>query len=890
MTPLLKTKLFAPPAHPNQVVRPRLAHRLDDGLALGRRLTLVTAPAGYGKTTLVSAWLHGTGRPLAWFSLDAGDNDLVRFLSYLVAACRKVAGPVGEGVLTLLNAPALPSVEALMTILVNDLAELEEPAALVLDDYHVIEAEPIHEAVQYLVDHQPPNVHLVITSRVDPPLPISRWRVRGQVTEVRVSDLRFTTDEADAFLNGMMALGLPANAVSSLGERTEGWIAGLQLAALSLQGADADRAAAFVEAFNGSHRYIIDYLAEEVLGQQSPELRDFLCQTGVLDRFCAPLCDAVTGRTDSKAVLAALDRLNLFLIPLDEHRQWYRYHHLFADVLRSELTREQQAPQHLRAAAWYEESGHLIEAVGHASAAASWSEAARLITKAAPQILLGGEARTMLAWVDSVPEETVRACPELMVYRAWSLYMTSQLGAAVAYVDGMDPGQVAGLAPRVRGGLRCLQAWLTGMQGKSETIPLAYEALELVGPEPSLFRVALLLMLSNVDAMQGRPQKSVEVLYEVYEMGRTLGYPMATLAAAMNLGLTLTNLGRRREGEALCREAVSAFSDAQGRPLPLAGMVLVSLGYVLLEAGQLDEAEQCLLEGDRLVNQAGVKVYVAGDVEVWLGTIAMIRGEVEAALAQVRRGAESAVRLGRPRVASYMEAMEALIQAQIGDPAAAVRWLESCGLTPDMPPSIWSQAPQLIYARVLLATGRLDDAATVMDRLEQLLRQEGRLGTMVSLHVMQALLAAARGQGEAAGRCLETAVSLAAGEEYVTPFLEGTPRLLKLLPAVRHVAPAFVDHLLGVGSRSPVGAPVASAAGAGAVAASVHQAGLVEPLSERELELLRLLAAGLSNQEIADKLFIGLSTAKWHVVNILGKLGVKNRTQAVARARELNLV
>jgi len=442
MTGLLKTKLYAPRPHPAPVLRPHLLVRLDDGLRLGRRLTLVAAPAGYGKTTLATQWLRQAGRPFAWLSLDEGDNDPIRFVTYLAAAVSSVAGEgAGRSLRDLATNPPLPPGETLAALVINDLVDAPAPFTLVLDDYHTINTDLIHQLVQTLVEHGPPAFHLVLATRVDPPLPLSRWRARGQLTELRASDIQFSQAETGQFLNECMQLSLEHDLVEALQNRTEGWPAGLQLAALSLQGRSRAGATAFIQAFRGSHRHIIDYLMDEVLGQQDEPVRRFLCRTAVLDRLCAPLCDALTGRTNSKALLARLEQANLFLVPLDEERHWYRYHHLFADVLQTELTVDEARELHLAAARWHAEHGTLSDAVRHGLASGDGAEAARLVGLAAAEALHGGQAGTLLAWIDRLPAPTLQASPELLVYRAWAFFMAGRLteAAAAAEAGGRHP-------------------------------------------------------------------------------------------------------------------------------------------------------------------------------------------------------------------------------------------------------------------------------------------------------------------------------------------------------------------------------------------------------------------------------------------------------------------
>src|SRR5437588_5458158 len=425
-TPILATKLYLPRLRPNVVFRPRLLERLNEGVH--RKLTLISAPVGFGKTTLVSEWVEGIERPTAWLSLDEGDNDPTRFLTYLVAALQTIAATIGQGVLGVLQSPQPPPPEAMLTALLNDITALSDQFVLVLDDYHVLEAKAVDHALTFLLEHLPPQMHLVIATREDPPLPLARLRARGHLTEVRAADLRFTPSEAAAFLNQVMGLDLSAEDIAALERRTEGWIAGLQLAALSLQG--HQDVPAFIRAFAGDHRYIVDYLVEEVLQRQPEPVRSFLLQTSILDRLNGSLCDAVTGQEEGNARLEALERGNFFVVPLDDRRHWYRYHHLFAEVLSAPLMaqpRDQVATLHRRASAWYEQHGSVADAIRHALAAEDFERAAGLVELAVPAMGRNRQEATVLGWLRALPDELVRARPVLSVHYAGALLLHGEL-------------------------------------------------------------------------------------------------------------------------------------------------------------------------------------------------------------------------------------------------------------------------------------------------------------------------------------------------------------------------------------------------------------------------------------------------------------------------------
>ncbi len=626
---LLTTKLYLPPPRPNAVLRPRLTEQLERGLNLGCKLILVSASAGFGKTALVSEWLRlrargNEGPPLcasAWLSLDEADNDPTRFFTYLVAALQQLDKAIGQG---LRLTPQLPPVESLVTVLVNDLALLSGPAVLVLDDYHLIRTPLIHDTLELLLSHQPPHLHLVITTREDPPLPLSRWRVRGHLVEIRQDELRFTPDEVSAFMRHTMGLPLQPTAIAALEARTEGWVAGLQLAAISMQGRDERSLAEFIEAFSGSHRYVIDYLVEEVIQQQPDDIRRFLRETAILGRLSGPLCDAVLsrgageqrgrGEKDSpphlrtsaplpgsgQAILERLEQSNLFLIPLDDERRWYRYHHLFAEFLRTELDTVQQARLHRRAVCWFEANGLFAEAIQHALAAGDVVEAGRLIALAAPEALRRGELATLTGWLQALPDEFVQANYELTIFKAWLLWLTGQGALAEDTIHSASAVMPKDAPRRIRGRLVSLLALLAlGHQG-DEGLQLAQEALSLIDEDDVFFRSITLLVIGEVRNYAGDSVGAAQVFEEILQLGQKLSDPFLMIGGAMNLAQQWNWQGKRRQSVALCHQIIDEWDDSNGRPFPLIGLVYYTLAEMEYYAHNLDLAQQYLDKGSLL--------------------------------------------------------------------------------------------------------------------------------------------------------------------------------------------------------------------------------------------------------------------------------------------------
>jgi LuxR family maltose regulon positive regulatory protein len=901
-TPLLTTKLYIPPPRPNLVPRPRLLQRMDEGLSFGQRLMLVSAPAGFGKTTLVAEWICGIPREVAWISLDEGDNDPVQFLTYLIAALQQVDGNIGRTVQPMLRSPQVPPTQNSITALINELTAAGVPLVLVLDDYQLITSSVVHQALGFLLEHQPPSMLLVISTRQDPPLPLHRLRVRGQVTEIREGDLRFTVEETAAFLSQTMGLELPAEAIAALEARTEGWIAGVQLAAITMQvrlsqsrlaqstlagrGARGDFES-FVASFAGDDRYVMDYLVAEVLQQQPEAVREFLRQTAILDRLSASLCNAVTGREDGQAILDRLDRTNLFLVPLDRRREWYRYHRLFAEVLRATLSEEEQVPLHRRAAGWYERQGLVRQAIHHAlaygSACKDWEDAERLVRLAAEETLYSGGLTTVSGWLDALPEGRVRGDGELAIYKAWVLALSGEIEPAEVYADAAEACLCQAEAPAADlGKLRALRSFLAvfGSQNYEMAIELAGNALRLLEQDQARWRVIALWSMAESQERTRNITEAISTLREARRQGRTLGSQVFATTVEIFLATTLHMHGERREAVAACQETIEYYTAEAGGPPPVIGMVLSLLGVLHYEANQLQEARSCLDRGLALSKQLALDSPVSYSLGFCAATL-HAQGETRAALDAIQRAYELASRASLAD-ADWCLAVEANIHLQQGDVAFVRRWAGAADLSPDDEPQYVYMERHLVYARLLIAQGRLPAARPWLARLECFLRERELYRWLITVYILQALVADRSGDRATAVERLSAAVELAAPEDYYRAFLDEDARLLTLLPDVRHVAAAFVDQLAAYAGISEPDQTVTMR--------SPLSQSLVEPLSERELEVLRLIAAGLSNREIAQELVIAVGTVKRHINNLYGKLGVGSRTQAIARARELGLL
>ena len=900
LTPLLSTKLHLPRSRVQLVPRSHLVERLQQGVA--GALTLVSAPAGSGKTTLLTQWLAETRMPVAWLSLEAEDNDPTRFLSYLIAALQTLDAHIGTTALAMLRTPQPPSPEAVLAVLTNDLVDRGGgDLALVLDDYHVLTADPIQRGMTFLLEHLPPPLHLILVTRADPPLSLTRLRAGGRLAELRAADLRFGTAEASAFLQDVMGLDLEASAIATLEQRTEGWIAGLQLAALSLQGrADVS---AFLAAFTGTHRFVLDYLSEEVLTRQPVPVQRFLLHTSILERLSGPLCDAVMGQQGSQAMLEALERANLFVVALDDERGWYRYHHLFAEVLRSHLQQaEPTLPPvlHRRASAWYEQHDLPAEAVQHALAVPDVALAARLIEPIALPIAFQGQISTVLGWLNALPEALVRTRPFLCVYYARLLMYTNQLEAAEARVQeaerGVQEGMFAEQAQTIQGWVLSTRSGIAGISGNiRHAISLARQALDLLPEAEVIPRAGVILVASRAYELSGDVTLATE--HEVAAAGvliRTSYNPFAAVHSIYLLARLYVLQGRLRLAAATYEQVVQVVPRPEIlQTLFTSFYYYFGLGDLLREWNDLDAAEHHLLQGIALLKEAlTVELFLAMRGYTALARLQQARGNTTAAFAAL----DALAQLAEQRhFAAHLMAQEAAVRAQLelaqGNVAAAIHWANTSGLSADDEDLPYPREGEyLVLARVRIAEACndpespfLQDVLHLLDRLQASAEIKARMGSVLEFLIVRALALEAQGDRTSALSTLERALLLAEPEGYIRLFVDEGPPMLALLRYARGrgIVPGYVTTLLSAfGERNLSDLSLASA----------RPSPLAEPLTEREREVLRLLLEGASNREIASHLIISVHTAKKHVANICGKLEVQSRAQVIVKARTLSLL
>ncbi len=983
---LLRTKLYVPPVRPELVSRRRLIERLDEGLHQGRRLTLVSAPAGFGKTTLLSEWInagvgsreyrvgskeHTSERPptpysllptpfFSWLSLDEGDNDPLRFWDYALTALRTIPyfceSGVGESALSMLQSPQPPPVETLLVELINDIAEAatadppgarpEQRTILVLDDLHVITNSQVHEGLAFLLDNLPPSLHLVIATRSDPPLPLSRLRGRGQLTEVNAAELRFTPEEATAFLNQVMSLGLSPEHVAALEERTEGWIVGLQMAAhalsgtLAAEGKEEAQVSEFISAFTGSHRYVLDYLADEVLLREPEEVQAFLLQTSILDRLCGPLCDAVTGRDNGQAMLERLDAANLFVVPLDGDRRWYRYHGLFAELLRKRLGQQKGtrgadaalAPQdarrsiaslHRRASEWYESAGLIEEAITHALAGQDYARAGELIEQNAIYQMINHRQEAALAeWLRALPDELVRSRPWLCVYLAWTRYWTGQRDRVEECLQAAEQGLRAaeqGLRAAEQG-LRPVASSSTGNLAEQDsrlvtgyiaairahhalTNPEISRVIEMAGraieylPEGDYMRCEAAVALGGAFWSRGDVVASQRAFTQARTTAQKSGHPLMAVPSNCYVGEQQFKRGQLHGAFATYREALEWATGPSGRLMPVASFPLIKLGDLYREWNDLEAANRDVTRGVELCQQLG-QADILGEAYVALARLQRAQGDVQGVRDCLRKADQIAQRVKiDPWIGTWIDECRLRLWLSTGNLAAALSWVQERGLSIDGALSYQHDLHHILLARVLIAQGSADsrgrglgDALKLLARLLEAAEKAGWVNEQIQILILRSLALEASGDREGALAALGRALTLAEPAGHVRTFVEEGVPMARLLhqAAARGNRPDYAGRLLAAFEFQ--------VADSDTVRASIKpenlepEGELIEPLSEREIEVLALIAEGLTNREIGQQLCISLGTVKAHTSNVYGKLSVRSRTEAVARSRALGIL
>ena len=885
---LLQTKLYIPVTRNSLVPRIQLLTRLNIGL--NGRLTLISAPAGFGKTTLIVHWSKALAESstwrLAWFSLDDNDNDVSRFFTYFITALQKIDAQIGQTALELLHAPQASNIQISLTELLNNLAQSSQAIALALDDYHLITNPEIHKGITFLLENAPPHFHLLLLSRADPPFSLARLRARHQMTEIRQQDLRFEQSETAVFLNQLMALDLPATAVAALEKRTEGWVAGLQMAALSLQGQTDTES--YIQRFTSSNRFIFDYLAEEVLARRPEGTRDFLLQTAVLDKLCAPLCDAVlnipeAADSQSQQILEQLESANLFLIPLDDNRHWYRYHHLFADLLQQQARRENpelEKAAHERASHWFEKAGYAEEAIQHALSATNYERAANLVTQYGEKWLWQGEIGKILLWTERLPTSWQHQNPRLTLNYAWALLFRGHARKVETAVAQLPP-TFADTSPDAID-LLVLQSTLAiGQNHIAQAITLSEKVrtkLEALEPKASNLTMRGLAVINQgyINHIQGNHTLAIQNYDLAVSLNREAGNLLTAIYATQGWGSLLIEQGQLPQAETVLLDGLQIEREwakklgTGDRKLVAATPLHISLAQLYYQWNRLAEAEAQLIDGDKLLISSDpfdtctglmalVKLRLAQDKTEAIPPILTQLQEIEQRATALRVRRQLAVALATIRCALYSQQPPSELRTAI---ERALPELESDSLT---------------QARALITLGRPHEAVPLLEKLTAQTEADGRYGLWLSAAVLLCLAYQSTDEKTTALTWLSRAVQTAAPLGHIRLFLdEGQPlqHLLQELVQQKN-APTYATTLLAYFPTTPQ--PI--------VPPPVNN-----PLSPREREVLQLIAEGLTNQEIATQLVIAPSTAKRHVINIYNKLDIKNRAEATARAYELGIV
>lgn len=883
---ILSTKINVPPLRENHAPRPRLLEQCSTGLA--RKLLLVSASAGFGKTTLLTAWIqherqHGQTR-FGWLSLDRADSTLARFWTYFIRALQVAAPGLGETAMGMLEASEQPPIENILTVLLNTIAAYDQPLVLILDDYHLLEAPAIHESLLFFLEHQPPHFHLVLSTRIDPPWPLARLRARQQIAELRQSDLRFSDAEAAEFFQRSMQMRLPPEDVAALGARTEGWIAGLQMAALSLQRQSDARA--FVAAFTSSDRYIFDYLLEEVLQQQSPDVQDFLLKTALLDQMSHELCDAMLERADSQEVLDYLERANLFLIPLDHERNWYRYHHLFAQLLQGHGKKLglDDSPYHRRASAWLEAHGLPAAALGHALQAGDFAEAARIAEDNALVMLGQGHLGTLAAWLDALPESLVQARPWLCVAHAWvTIYagkveVTEQwLTRAETQLSESNRDAGDNKSRRIAGHVALIRSQICGLRNDhARTTPFVQQALELLPVEDAMGRIMAYSQLGIGLRQQGEFDAAETALERAVALAESQPSNQVTIFARYHLAALRVWRGQLERAAQDFRHIIQS-AQAEKVASSVICLPYQALSRIACEQNRLDEALDMTRQGLALAEQWGHGEFIlTGYID--LAEVLLAQDDTPGALDAMTQAKHLSGDMIWP---SWLEALDIKMQWSAGNLAAVTAWAREFEAQQAMPElNLPNVAIYMMLARAWMSEGRWPEARDLLRRVWDVVGATETMKRKLETLILLALTYAGNQHSQKAGETLEEALALAEPEGYVRVFLDEGPGIVPLLQAIPLHSPwrGYARHLLAEYARTD------------AVKYPTQPGDLIEPLSARELEILHLLETSMDIQQIAAHLFVAASTVRTHVRNLYAKLGVGRRMEAIQRGKELKLI
>jgi len=882
---LLQSKIQIPGVRPSLITRPRLLEFLNQGLT--HKIILISAPAGFGKTTLLADWLKTTSLPAAWLSLDEDDNDFARFLSYLTAALQGLDPSLDDTALDLLQTPQPGLKKAALATLLNQIERVQIESLLVLDDYHFLHDPEIHQALDYLVNYLPPTLHLVISTRADPPLGLARLRAQGTLLEIRLDDLRFSEEEAGDFLSQELSQPIPEAGISLLTSRTEGWISGLQMAAISLRGKEDPES--FIQSFSGSNKYILDYLIEEVLQRQDPEIQEFLLQTSLLERLNGELCDHLLGRSGSQEILEALEKANLFLIPLDERRAWYRYHKLFRDLLNLRLSLDQAnqiAGLHIKASIWYEDQDWPDQAIEHALQSGDHNRAAGLIAREAEHTLMRSEANTYRRWISHLPDGLIQENPNLVFYESWARMLKgSDFEALLTTAANLRESY-----PQLRGRLDTLQAFILISQGNfSEACQFAEEALTRLSAQEGYFRGMAFYILSLGQILHQDMELTLENLSSLTQREEYNQNPMLKVMVLSQAARAHIHLGELGQARQLYEEALAGARDRMGGYIPIAGEALMGLGDLLRELGHLDQAADLILEGIELTRQWRQGAAIEG--YLYLSRIKQLQGEWAEANQLLKKAREMAEEYD---VMALDDRLADLWQARLwsfeGRALDLKSWIKIRQIDRPLVPLKDAQGLVLenyllarektVQARYLLLTGETQQALSLVEQLSANFEELNWTDILIEIYLLEFLVQLNLDRKKEADSKLDQALRLGQAGGFIGLFLEIGPALETALASFKQ-DPDLCSYIEALEQAF---LPAADQPG------SPPQQPLLEPLSERELEVLGYLAGSLTTPEIAGEMFLSVNTIRTHIKNIYQKLGVHKRSAAVRRSRNLSLL
>ena len=883
--PLVVTKLQVPPVRENRVQRTRLLSLLEAGL--DRKLSLISSPAGFGKTTILSEFAQQSDRPVAWYSIDVEDDDAIRFISYLLAALDTINTGWVESLYPLLKSPKPENLETLTAVIINEISAEFPSFVLVLDDYHLISSPEVHQVITYILEHQPTQMHLMIATRADPPLPLARLRVRDQLTEIRESDLRFNREEAEFFFRQVMSIELGAEQIIALENRTEGWAAGLQIAALSMQD-QADKAQ-FIDEFAGSNRFILDYLGHEVLDQLDQEKRQFLLQTSILDRLSGDLCEFITQLPNSREVLQDLEAQHLFLLALDQDGTWYRYHRLFKEYLLKTLTLEypdMENELHLRASEWFQKQGLVDEAIKHCLAAGDYPRAIELIEQIALDKLKHSETSLLLLWIDLLPQQVVEQYPSLCLVHAWALMLR---GGSVEKVEArLNIIEQTGVKDHLLGSSAAIRSLLASVNGKpQESLQFAQQAMDLVSKDDLFTRSLVIDNLGMVYLMLGDFQAAVDYFSLAVEISQQTGNLMISVGGLCNMAGIWMLQGQLQRAWEANQQALKLATDSRGKRLPVAGKAVIGLGEIAREWNRLSEAIAYLEEGLHLFQSFGELGSILSYIS--LARIYEIQGDYAAAQGVVNSARELARRFTASRMDDdLVDSYQVQLWLAMGENGRAERWVKEQQLDEIVkrrpPPGRFDPVWEIrchTLARIYISRADFETAYTLVEPLRDIAKQNQRLRSLIRYLAVQSVLLYQMGNITVACEKLSQALELGEQENFKRSFLDEGQPMARLLyeAASRGYHKEYIGKLLQEFDLESL--PDKQ---------KIPQQTLVEPLSTREIEVLALIAVGKSNREIAAELHISLSTVKGHTSNIYGKLNVNKRTEAVSMGRELGII